>query len=108
MRIRFQYKTAWAKYIHYGTAVVAAINFFIFFAGSLYLGGDALNGYHDASGYFLCAHGGCTAVSKAIWTYSYWHSWSSFAGIFLAFIEPGIFYYMGAVTFEYQQGPWFP
>lgn len=99
----YRYKAAWAKRVHYTTAVLAAVNFIAFIAGSIYLGGDGLNGYHNASGYFLCAHGSCVATSKAIWTYSYWHACSALTGIFMVLIEPGIFYYMGAGTFEPYQ-----
>lgn len=94
-----RYSAVWAKRLHYGTVVLALINFFAFIAGSLYLGGDALNGYHNSSGFFVCAHGSCTEVSEAVWTYSYWHAWSATAGILLVFLELGIFYYTGLVTF---------
>jgi hypothetical protein len=95
-----KYNAVWAKRLHYATGVVAAINLFVFIAGSLYLGGDALNGYHNSSGYFVCAHGSCTEVSEAIWTYSYWHAWSATALILLVFFELGVFYCTGLVTFE--------
>jgi hypothetical protein len=66
---------------------VVVPNFLAFFVASVYLGGDALNGYVKSSHYFVCAHGACREVSQAIWTYSYWHAVSAVGGIYLIFVE---------------------
>jgi len=49
-----------SKWVMYSTLALAAPDFLAFILGSLYLGGDALNGYVKAEHYFLCAHGSCT------------------------------------------------
>ncbi|HEX4023321.1 MAG TPA: hypothetical protein VHX52_01250 [Steroidobacteraceae bacterium] len=48
------------------TVVLVAINFVAFIAGSLYLGGDALNGFARAGHYFLCAHGSCNGIDAGV------------------------------------------
>ena len=48
-------------------------NFFTFFVGATYLGGDAVNGKTEAGQYFLSWHGHLTQVSEAIFRYSYAH-----------------------------------
>jgi len=79
-----------AKWIIYSTTALAFPNFVIFWLITVYLGGDALNGFIKNSHYFVCAHGACTEVSKSIWTFSYWHAISAYAGIVLIFIEAAI------------------
>ncbi len=86
-----------AKWVIYPTTVLAMVNFFTFIGGSLYLGGDALNGYVKAGHYFLCAHGHCSEVSRAIWHYSYWHALSAFGGILLVFAEVALFVNTGDI-----------
>lgn len=56
-----------AKSAHYLTSVLVLINFFALIAGSLYLGGGALNGYIKVAHYFICAHGHCAEVSRSVW-----------------------------------------
>jgi hypothetical protein len=60
--------------------------------GVYLLGGDALNGYVQNDHYFVCAHGACNEVSRATWSYSYWHAISAYAGIVLMFIKNGRHY----------------
>ena len=72
-------------FVTYGFAVGA--NFLVFWTGAVALGGDAANGYSSAGRYFLCAHGGCREVSKALFTYSWWHAaitMASFAMLLVA------------------------
>jgi TRAP-type C4-dicarboxylate transport system permease small subunit len=53
---------------------LAAINFLLFFAGAMWLGGDAANGNARNGHYFLREHGHSTEVSQAVFTYSEWHA----------------------------------
>ncbi|MGH8541029.1 MAG: hypothetical protein ACRETW_11060 [Stenotrophobium sp.] len=85
----------------YPTAVLALINFYAFIAGSLYFGGDALNGYVQAGHHFLCAHGSCTEVSPAIWQYSYWHTLTAMGGILLVFVEAAVFITSGDIILDF-------
>jgi hypothetical protein len=80
-----------SKAVMYPTVVLVAINFIAFIAGSLYLGGDAWNGFARAGHYFVCAHGSCNEVSMRVWEYSYWHSICALAGVLLVFIEAAVF-----------------
>jgi hypothetical protein len=98
--IRFTSFTQRAKWVCNAVASAAVINFLAFVLGSLYLGGDALNGSARAGRYFVCAHGACTEVSKAIWNYSYWHALSACAGIILAFAVIAVFLNTGDIQFE--------
>ncbi len=99
-RITFKSYSKRAKWVVYPTAALAMLNFFAFFEGSIYLGGDALNGYVQAGHYFVCAHGRCSEVSSAIWHYSYWHAYSSFIGIVLVFAEVALFINLGDIKWE--------
>jgi len=85
------------------TALLAAPNFLLFVFASVYLGGDALNGYVQEGHYFLCAHGGCTEVSHSVWTYSYWHAVSAMGGILLIFVEATIFVTMGDIVLDFSR-----
>lgn len=94
-RLRFYSRRA--KRVMYPTALVAVANFLAFVAGSIYLGGDALNGYVHAGHYFLCAHGHCVEVSRAVWQYSYWHAISAIGGILLVLAEQALFLKTGDI-----------
>lgn len=89
-----------AKRVVYPTSMLAFVNFIAFLGGSMYLGGDALNGYIQAGHHFLCAHGHCTEVSSSIWHYSYWHGVTALGGIFLVFAEVALFLNTGDIEFE--------
>jgi hypothetical protein len=89
-----------AKWVIYPTAILAMINFIVFVVGSVYLGGDALNGYVQAGHYFVCAHGHCTEVSIATWHYSYWHAYASMGGILLIFGEVALFLNLGDIEWK--------
>jgi hypothetical protein len=98
--LRFQSFSKRAKWVVYPTMALAMLNFFAFFEGNIYLGGDALNGYVKAGHYFLCAHGHCSEVSSQIWHYSYWHAYSAFFGIVLVFAEVALFIHLGDIRTE--------
>jgi hypothetical protein len=79
-----------AKWIINTTMALVVPNFVIFWIITVCQGGDALNGYVRKGHYFVCAHGACTEVSKATWTFSYWHAISAYLGIVLIFAEAAI------------------
>jgi hypothetical protein len=64
--------------------VVGILNFLIFLAGAIYLGGDAVNGKVEGGRYYLLgvrAEAGrkvYTEVSEPVFTYSKWHVYSVF------------------------------
>jgi len=57
-----------------GVIGVAILNFAVFYLMALYLGGDAENGRVQAGHFYLASHGNLTEVSKAIFSYSLFHS----------------------------------
>jgi len=59
-----------------GTAFffIAVINFAIYEAVSLKIGGDAINGKVENGHYYVCSHGQYTEVSHEIWNYSNAHA----------------------------------
>lgn len=56
--------------------VAAVLNFLVFFAVSLYLGGDAVSGKIDNGHFYLSSHGRYTEVSARVFAYSRWHTYS--------------------------------
>jgi hypothetical protein len=54
-------------------AVIAFVNFTIFWIVAVDSGGDAWNGYQRDGKYFLASHGKYTQVSHRFWMYSYYH-----------------------------------
>src|SRR5436305_387104 len=91
-----------AKWILNVTAALAFSNFVAFWIASLFLGGDALNGHMTGLHHFLCAHGGCTEVTRAIWAYSYWHALTAMGGILLVFVEMAIFVNTGEIVLDFD------
>jgi len=87
----------------YSTAALVFPNCLSFLIGSLYLGGDALNGYVNAGHYFVCAHGSCREVPASVWTYSYWHALAAMAGVLLFFAEAAIFVTTGDIVLDFQK-----
>jgi len=83
------------------TAILALINFVAFLLVSLYLGGDALSGYIRDGHSFVCSHESCTEVSRAVWSYSYWHALTALGGIFLYFVEAAIFVTIGDIDLDF-------
>ena len=89
-----------AKLIMIPVFILALINFFSFIFIDLYLGGDAVNGYVRDGHYFLCSHGYYTEVSRAIWTYSYWHAMSVFVTHGMVFVSAAVFLNTGDMALE--------
>ena len=102
MRGRFTKFSRRAKWILYGTLLIAGPNFLAFWVTDVYLGGDALNGYVKDNHYFICAHGSCREVSRATWTYSYWHVVTAFGGILLVLIEAAVLTTTKDIIVEYD------
>ena len=101
-RLVFKGYTKRAKRILYPTVVLATLNFLSFALMSLYIGGDALNGYVNAGKYFVCSHGSCTQVSPEMWRYSYWHATTAWLGIFLVFSEVALFVNTGDIMIDWD------
>ncbi len=101
--VRFQSFSKRSKWIVEGTAAVAIPNFALFIVGSIYFGGDALNGYVQAGHYFVCAHGSCSEVAQEVWRYSYWHAIAAMANIFLVFVETAIFVNTGDIKLDFHK-----
>jgi hypothetical protein len=65
--------------------ILGLLNFGAFLAGTLYLGGDAVNGKVEAGRYYLFGlraqswRKGYTEVSEPVFTYSKWHTYSVLA-----------------------------
>src|SRR5882724_6299776 len=63
---------------------LGVLNFLIFVAGAMYLGGDAVNGKVEDGRYYLfgvrteSGHKVYTEVSEPVFTYSRWHVYSIF------------------------------
>jgi hypothetical protein len=75
-----------AKFIFIPVFVLAFVNFASFWFIAVYIGGDAINGYAKDGHYFLASHGRFTEVSSAVWTYSYYHTistWVTHASVFI-------------------------
>ena len=62
--------TRWQRIFYWG----AIVNFALFVAATIILGGDALNGRIEDGHYFLGDHGQYTEVSPAIYWYSAIHA----------------------------------
>ena len=64
--------------------VIGLLNFLVFVAISLYLGGDAVNGKAEGGHYYLYGYGlrtglkGYTEVTEQVFNYSKWHVYSIF------------------------------
>ena len=54
--------------------IATLINFLIFVAVSLYIGGDALNGHSVDGHFYLSQKGKLTEVTESMFTYSKWHA----------------------------------
>lgn len=99
-RIIFRSQSKRAQWVLYPTASLALANFSAFVIVSLFLGGDALNGFAHAGHYFVCAHGHCVEVSRAVWRYSYWHAMTAIGGILLVLVETAVFLNTGDMGFD--------
>jgi hypothetical protein len=65
-------------------AIAGVLNFCLFVAVGVLLGGDALNGRVEGPHYFLGSHGSYTEVSHAVFVYSACHAVSALLGMFAA------------------------
>jgi hypothetical protein len=74
------------------TLGIGIANFAAFFAASLYLGGDAINGKMAAGHFYLMGHGRYTEVSESVFAYSKWHAYSTWLTHPLAFIAACLYY----------------
>lgn len=68
------------------------LNFVVFVAIAMYLGGDALNGRIEGGHYFLGSHGTYTEVSYGVFLYSKIHTIIFLIGHLLLFIYLGAGY----------------
>jgi hypothetical protein len=98
--LKFRSFSKRAKWTIYPTMALAMINFFAFVEVSIYLGGDALNGYVQNGHHFLCENGRCTEVSSSLWRYSWWHAVTAMGGILVVFAETAFFLNTGDIDFE--------
>ena len=55
------------KIINTTVAVLASVVFVSFWIFSLFIGGDAINGYNENGVYYVASHGEFTEVSYEIW-----------------------------------------
>jgi hypothetical protein len=83
--------------------VVVTATFASFVLGSLYLGGDALNGYVRDGHYFVCAHGSCGEVTHTIWRYSYCHAVAALGGVAVLFMEFAVLINTGHIKYDVVQ-----
>jgi hypothetical protein len=89
-----------AKLMFVPAFILAFVNFAVFIAMAIYLGGDALNGYARDGHYFLCSHGKNTEVTRVVRTYSYWHTISVFVTQGLVFVLAAILLNTGEMVVE--------
>jgi hypothetical protein len=66
----------WQRRLCFMAGAFAFLNFAIFFAGILLLGGDAANGGVQNGRYYLNSHGAYTEVSRGVYMHSWWHELS--------------------------------
>lgn len=76
--------------------VVSVLNWFLFFAISIYLHGDALGTYPSIDGFILTSHGRITPVSESVWVFSLFYS-----GLTIM-VTPAIWIAFGVRTFSAQ------
>jgi hypothetical protein len=89
-----------AKFIFIPAVVLAAVNFAAFIIINICIGGDAINGHVKDGHYFLGSHGRYTEVSRAVWTYSYYHTISMWITHSSVFILGAIFLNTGDMRIE--------
>jgi hypothetical protein len=71
---------------------IAMANFAAFLIGNALLGGDAIAGHAKDGHYFLSSHRRLTEVSKAVFTYRYWHTLSAYLTFPLTFVAIALIY----------------
>jgi len=68
--------------LYLAVVIVGLLNFFLFLAGTLYIGGDAANGKVENGKYYVEGYRyhegskGFTEVSRQVFNYSRWHAYS--------------------------------
>lgn len=103
MRVAFGAISKRARWILNATVPLAVLNFLVYGLASQNLGGNASNGMIRDGHYFLCAHGSCTEVTRSVWQYSHWHGIAAFGGLFLVFLEMGIFLTTGDIAIDLEK-----
>ena len=73
------------------SSYIALFNLLIWFAVSLYIGGDAPSGKVLDGRYFVSSHARLTEVSRSVYVFSLWHSYVAWGGL-LAYVVAGIFW----------------
>jgi hypothetical protein len=69
-------KPSRARYLWLALFALGFVNFLVFFAVAVSIGGDAANGFRSDGHYFLANHGKLTEVSESVWLYSRAHAYS--------------------------------
>jgi hypothetical protein len=57
-----------------GLVIIVAVNWFLFFGISMYLGGDAVGTFPSKDGFIVISHGRHTVVSEQAWVFSLFYS----------------------------------
>ena len=71
-------------------AFICLVNFSSFWIISLFIGGDAINGYSQKGFCYLAGNGRCSQVSPWVWIYSLIHASSVFfthAAVFVTYLR---------------------
>ncbi len=89
-----------AKFIFIPAVAIAIVNFAAFIIINICIGGDAINGHVTDGHYYLGSHGRYTEVSRAVWTYSYYHTVSMWITHLSVFILAAIFLNTGDMKIE--------
>ncbi len=83
--------------LYLAVVIVGLLNFFLFVAGTFYIGGDAVNGKVENGKYYVWGYRhhdgvkGFTEVSRPVFDYSRWHVYSVW-GSWAAMILGGVLY----------------
>jgi hypothetical protein len=88
------------QFIFIPAVVIAIVNFAACFIINISIGGDAINGHVTDGHYFLGSHGRYIEVSRAVWTYSYYHTVSMWITHLSVFILAAIFLNTGDMKIE--------
>lgn len=83
--------------------VLSFLNWFIFFAISMYLHGDALGTIPSRDGFVVTSHGHHTPVSQSVWAFSLFYSAATIMVTPAVWIASGVRMFGG----QWSQGKWF-
>jgi len=91
-----------ARRVLYPTVALAVLNFAALVAAGAYFGGNALNGYMQSGGYFVClrSHLSCVQVSATVWRYSYWQALLTIALFVVVVVATALFIRTGDIEVE--------